>query len=370
MRPEESRTRIRRSRGGVPVTILLCFISATLLISLFFFLFSFFYGTHVLKESAPPPLLGNKPETVALLEKQKDDIHPFTFWVAGDSHRGDYLRILYPEQVKPQHPSFGIILGDVVIHPLREQQQYFWYMCRRWGIDSPTLMVIGNHDVAEADWTGVPDWAPNPFFMKQFEDAYGPADLSFKYAGCLFIIFKDVLEGDVHVGFLKEVLAKEASDARMIFVFCHIPPRTENAVTWYNAVYIPELADLVKKYHIDFVISGHFHTYMRTMDSGATYLISGGGTGLAGRESALLSHGIFLNVDPASGTVTERVMVVDDGIARNALFHVLRFAVLDVTPFIKSFPLIGLGLYAVNLLLSFWALIRTVRRFRRTEDRR
>lgn len=349
--------------------MLLCLASAIFTLSFIYFVTSFIYGTWVLKKSAPPDLLGNRPETIALLEKNKDDIRPFTFWVAGDPHKDDFLRMLYPEQVKPQHPAFGIVLGDVVVHPLREQHQYFWHEASRWGIDSPVLMVVGNHDVAEADPTGVPGWAPNPFYLNQFEDAYGPGDFSFKYAGCLFIIINDVMEGgDVNLKFLKEVLEEDAPDARMIFVFCHIPPRTEHAVTKYNSAFIPGFADLAEKYRIDYVISGHFHTYVRKTLSGTTYLISGGGTGLAGRESIFLSHGVFFDVDPASRTVTERVMVVYDGFFRNTLYHLGYSAVVDITVFMKSHRFLAVSCYTVNLILLILFLIPTVRRLRRKKD--
>ncbi len=364
MRPVKSRNPVRRSRGGKLLTILLLFFSIIFTVSFFFFLISLFYGCHVLEENAPPPLMGNKPDTVALLEKEKDNIRPFTFWVAGDPHKDDYLRILYPDQVKPQHPSFGIVLGDIVVHPLKEQHQFFWHTCRQWGIETPMLLVLGNHDVAEGDPSGVPDGAPEPFYLRQFEDAYGPADFSFTYGGCLFIVLNDVLGGEAYVDFLKEVLEKESADARMIFVFCHIPIRTEHPLIQSKIIDVPGFTDLVKKYRIDYVISGHYHSYVRKTLSGTTYLISGGGTGLTERKSIFLSHGVFFDVDPASRTVSERIMVVYDGVPRTILFHLNRFAVLEVTPFIKSHPLLGASCYVGNLLLLLLFLIPTVGRLK------
>jgi predicted phosphodiesterase len=372
MRQEKSRNPVRQSRGGRLVTGLLCLVSFILTVSFFFFLISFIYGAHILNESAPPPLLGNKPDSITLLEKDKDNVRPFTFWVAGDPHKDDYLRILYPGQIKPQHPSFGIILGDIIVHPIREHHQYFWHMCRQWGIDTPMLLVLGNHDVAEADPSGVPDGAPEPFYLRQFEDTYGPTNFSFTYAGCLFIVLNDVLGGDAYVGFLKGVLEKEASDARMIFVFCHIPIRTDpdHPVIPYKMIDVPGFADLVKKYHIDYVMSGHYHSYARETLSGTTYLVSGGGTGLAERESKLLSHGIFFAVDPASKTVIERVMVAHEGLPHNILYHINRFAVLDFTPFIKSRPVLGVSCYVVNLLLLLLFFVPTVGRLKQRNTRK
>lgn len=326
VRPTRLPALVRASAGiGAVLSFALLFVSAV-------------YSAGAFTEEAPPPLLGNQPETIAALDARRDDIRPFTFWVAGDEHDQNYLRMLYPEEIKPMHPSFGIILGDVVIDPVREQHRYFWREAGRWEIDSPVLMVVGNHDVSEAHPIKNPAAIPRSFDMRQFREAYGPADFSFTYAGCLFIILNDALGGDAYVRFLKGVLEKEAAGARMIFVVCHIPVYTRSTVLGYPSHDAPEFTDLVEKYRIDYVISAHYHGYLRKELSGTTYLISGGGIGLVGRESDRISHGILFDVEPETGTVSERIIVVHEGVAHFALHHLDYYAATVLSPFVQSHP--------------------------------
>jgi predicted phosphodiesterase len=367
MRQEKSRIYPRPSwvRGLLTtVRFLAVFI---LVFSLALLLASFIYGGRVLGQTAPPALLGNKPETIALLEKDKDIIHPFTFWVAGDTHKDNYLRTLYPEQIKPQRPAFGINLGDVVEDPLKQQHRYFWNTCRRMDIDSPMFVVVGNHDVGEGQMFDRTDYGVYGFDLTQFRDTYGPDEFTFTYAGCLFIVINNSIGGEAYMDFLEGALEREASGARMIFVICHLPFRTDYDVAKYPAVFIPRFRDLAVKYRIDYLISGHFHTYVRQSIFGTTHLISGGGTGLFGRESTSISHGILFNVDPAARVVTERVMITRDGPARKFLYQIDYLTVVILAPFIAAHPLLGgAGCAVVLLLLGF--LIGTLVRRPRKKD--
>ena len=276
MRQEQSRINPRPPRVRRLLTTVRLLVVFILVFSLALLLASFIYGGRVLEQAAPPALLGNKPETIALLEKDKDNIRPFSFWVAGDTHKDNYLRTLYPEQIKPQRPAFGIILGDVVEDPVKQQHRYFWNTCRRMDINSPMFVLPGNHDVGEGQMFDRIDYGAYGFDLKQFRDTYGTDEFTFTYAGCLFIVINNSIGGEAYMDYLEGALEREASGARMIFVICHLPFRTDYDVAKYPAVFIPRFRDLAAKYRIDYLISGHFHTYLRQTMFGTTYLISGG----------------------------------------------------------------------------------------------
>jgi predicted phosphodiesterase len=353
---------VGRSRSWKLLTGLFCLASVIFTVSFIFFLVSSIYGAHILNKSTPPALLGNKPDSIASLEKDKDNVRPFSFWVAGDPHKDDYLRMLYPYQIKPRKPSFGIIVGDVVITPLQEQHRYFWHESSLWGIDSPILMAVGNHDVSEADPIKDADRAPRAFDLNQYRSSYGPTEYSFKYAGCLFIVLDDSQGREAYMTFLKSALEKDASGARMIFVFCHIPirPDSDHPVVPHKTIPATGFADLVKKYHVDYVISGHYHSYARETYEGTTYLVSGGGTGLGERESMLLSHGVFFIVDPAARTAIERIMVVHESVFGYIFYNIERFAALDVTPYLRSHPSLAVLYYAAGFVLTVLFLVLTI----------
>jgi len=219
------------------------------------------------------------------------------------------------------------------------------------GIDSPTFVVVGNHDVGEGQMFDRTDYGTQGFDLKAFRDTYGPDEYTFTYAGCLFIVVNNYMGGEAYMDFMEDALEREAAGARMIFVICHLPFRTENEVAEYPAVYIPRFPALAAKYHIDYLITGHFHTYVRKTISGTTYLISGGGTGLFGRESYSLSHGVFFNVDPASRIVNERVMVVHEGPFRLMMSELDWIVVVIFAPYIQEHPLLSGVYFAVDLLL-------------------
>jgi hypothetical protein len=357
MRQQKGRIDPREPRAGrLPAAVRFVAVFL-LLIPISLLLVSFIYGGRVLRQGAPPVLLGNKPGAIALLEKDRDNIHPFTFWVAGDTHKDNYLRTLYPDQIRPQHPSFGIILGDVVDDPEKTQHRYFWNTCRRWEIDSPTMVLVGNHDVQEGEMFDRHEYGTNGFDLRQFRDAYGSDEFSFTYAGCLFIAIDNSLGGEEYMDFLERTLERDAAGARMIFVFCHLPFRTDWDVGKYPAVVIPRFRDLAAKYHIDYLISGHFHTYVRQTIFGTTHLISGGGTGLLGRESRSLSHGVFFNVDPASRVVGERIMVVHEGAARRFLNQIDYLIVVVMAPYTTAHPFIAGAVCVINLLVVLSVLV-------------
>jgi hypothetical protein len=178
-------------------------------------------------------------------------------------------------------------------------------------------------------------------------------------------VINNSIGGEAYVDYLEGALEREASGARMIFVISHLPFRTDYDVAKYPAVFIPRFRDLAAKYRIDYLISGHFHTYVRQNIFGTTHLISGGGTGLLGRESTSISHGILFNVDPASGVVTERVIITREGPARKFLNQIDYLTVVILAPFTTAHPLLGGAGCVIDLLLLGFLIGTLVRRPRK-----
>jgi 3',5'-cyclic AMP phosphodiesterase CpdA len=276
---------------------------------------------------SPPELMGNGPENIGYIESLGEEIRPFSFFVAGDHHIGNYLRLLYPDEVKSTDHDFGIIVGDILRKPNRERNDYFLMQFDRWGVDRPIFVVVGNHDVleGEAKWARIKySGLPNGFGLDDFRDVYGADNFYFKYAGCLFIGLDDIdssaEDGRISehfVEFLEDVLKKEARDALMIFVFMHIPPQNRSpleGICEYPKIDSQKFSSLIEKYEVDYVFSGHFHSYLRGNVGETNYVISGGGLNINGGKLKEQDqfHVMMIYVDPVSGTVHERIYTACD----------------------------------------------------------
>jgi len=274
---------------------------------------------------SPPELMGNRPENIKYIESLGKEVSPFAFFVAGDHHIGNYLRLLYPTEIKGSDHDFGIIVGDILRKPNHERNDYFLMQFNKWGVDRPIFIVTGNHDVLEGEekeprikYSNL----PNGFGLDDFRSVYGPDNFWFKFSGCLFIGLNDIdisaEDGRIdeyYIEFLEDVLEKEAKAARMIFVFMHIPPFNQaDHIYRYPTVNSDKFASLIEEYGVDYVLSGHFHSYLRGAIGKTNYVISGGGLNKEGgklKEQGQF-HAMMIYVDPVSGTVHERIYTACD----------------------------------------------------------
>lgn len=287
-----------------------------LFIFLFFFiaLFSLAYAAASIvygesKENVKLPMfLGNKQDNIDLLKKTDGDSKPFSFFVVGDTKLADFFPSIYRKDIRGDAPDFGIILGDFVKDPKIEDHRSFMMDFPRWGIDVPVFLVCGNHDIATKK-----DMAENgsySFALRDFEKTYGPADFSFYYHGCLFVLLNDI-ETDSHVAYLADILSHRRKDTPMTFVFTHIPARTISPeIKSRQMLGEQEFLSLIKEYNVDYVISGDFHSYFRAKVGNTVFLISGGGMDKMGDNKENVKgafHAMLIQVDPRTKDVAERI---------------------------------------------------------------
>ncbi len=295
--------------------------ASSLCIFLFSFaiLFSFVYATAsiVYGESTEdiqlPKFLGNKPDNIKLLTATDTGPGPFSFYVVGDTKLANFFPSIYENDIRDDTPDFGLILGDFVTNPKPEDHQHFLIDFTTWGVRSPLFLVCGNHDIVTKEDIGRK--RSFTFTLKDYENMYGPGDFSFTYHGCLFIVLNDI-DTDGHVAYLADALSRRAKDTLMTFVFAHIPPHTISSAIKCRTMQGEErFLSLINEYNVDYVIGADFHSYFRCKTGNTNFIISGGGMDKRGdntenRKDAF--HSVFLQVDPLTKDVAERIYRADD----------------------------------------------------------
>lgn len=187
-----------------------------------------------------------------------------------------------------ERPHFGIIAGDMVGTGSNRFEWIFEFFKPGKNLFErlPIYMALGNHE-GDADnfyrYTNYPE--PHYYY-------------SFRYGNAEFFVLdsnRNMESGSEQFQWLEKELMK--SEATWKFVIHHHPPYTSEESDYGNSWTEPSLhgdpkskplIPLFEKYKVDFVLSGHLHTYERTwplkkekidLKNGVRYLIAGGGGG-------------------------------------------------------------------------------------------
>lgn len=215
------------------------------------------------------PNLGNQSENLLLAEKDTQD--SFQFGVLGDIQQGiaGMKRLLDKLSQQAEKISFLVITGDTVCHGDKYHYGFFVSEIEEEGIKHPVFVTPGNHDVTAGK---------NHYDQSLFEKYFGHTEVFFISHNCLFIILDDALTPLqlAQYEWLENLLNKYRPAVSKIFVFMHRPPingpqyNKENTETSFRHFH-----ELVKKYHIDYVFSGHAHTFFRCNRDGCAYVVNG-----------------------------------------------------------------------------------------------
>jgi len=200
----------------------------------------------------------------------------FSFIWFGDTHKSEIWGDMAQKAWK-RHPeiSFFDIAGDLVTTGLnRDEWDELWKHSGNVFRSKPLMPVPGNHDSQDGLGAGM--------YQEMFSlPANGPEGLpkemtyAFNYQDALFVMLDATLSVPAQTAWLEEKLKK--STAKWKFVFFHFPPY--NFVEPYDEIR-REWCTLFDKYHVDMVMSGHMHYYLRTkpMNNGKTMSSAAEGT--------------------------------------------------------------------------------------------
>ncbi|MBI5360854.1 MAG: metallophosphoesterase [Planctomycetes bacterium] len=245
-------------------------------------------------ELNPLPLLGNHAEYIAQIQSQTAPKNGFTAAFIGDVNNvGIHNAALLVEEVQKQGVDFIILGGDLVRFGTEERFLHSLYIFSDFIKDAPLLVVPGNHDL-------YPD-------STIFERLFDRKRFFFVLKDCLFMIV------DTGKGFLTqddfdwiEKTLKDNAGVKSRLLFSHRP-----LINWDNpetkkdlpdeSVYEP-LRQMLDKYKVDYVFSGHVHDFRQERRGHTTYLIEGGGPIKdIGRELRILA---YIKMDNGTLTVT------------------------------------------------------------------
>lgn len=198
-------------------------------------------------------------EPTSFTTEPKDADH-FSYVWFGDTHRSP----VWGEMLQKAHAQFPgaafySIAGDLVSTGLyrNEWDMFFEYAGKPFS-EKPLMPVPGNHDKQD----GLGAW----MYYAQFSlPENGPADVepestySFSYGNAFFLMIDCTSPIEAQTAWIEEQLA--GTDATWKFVMFHFPPYN------YEEPY-PDIqaawGTLFDKYHVDVVMGGHTHYYMRT----------------------------------------------------------------------------------------------------------
>jgi predicted phosphodiesterase len=184
----------------------------------------------------------------------------FTFIWYGDTHHSpEFGKLINAAESRHPETAFYSIAGDIVSDGLhREQWDDIFYFTREVVCKKPLMTVPGNHDnragLGAMMFRELFSYPANGPDGVEKEQTY-----SFEYKNALFLMIDATSPVDAQTAWIKEKLA--GSYARWKFVMLHFPPYSSDGG-------YPEIREkwgaLFDRYHVDLVMSGHVHNYMRT----------------------------------------------------------------------------------------------------------
>ena len=185
----------------------------------------------------------------------------FSFVWFGDTHcfpDSGKLVTLAAEQNKDM--AFYSIAGDIVSTGLyRDDWDKFFGHANGAFANKPLMPVLGNHD--RQDGLGAQLYYDLFSLPKNSPAGVEPeGSYSFEYGNALFLMIDATSDTDDHTAWIEEKLA--TTKATWKFAMFHFPPYNfEEPYLDIQAAWVP----LFDKYHVDMVMGGHIHYYMRSL---------------------------------------------------------------------------------------------------------
>lgn len=197
---------------------------------------------------------------VRSFETEGEHVKDFTFVWFGDTHTfPDSGKLVSLADRENKDAAFYSIAGDIVSTGLnRDDWDHLYGNSNDVFSRKPLMPVPGNHDRQDGmgaqlyyDLFSLPKNAPKGV---DEESSY-----SFEYGNALFIMIDATSDVDDHTPWIEETLAN--TKATWKFVMFHFPPYNfEEPYPDIQAAWVP----LFDKYHVDMVMGGHVHYYMRS----------------------------------------------------------------------------------------------------------
>lgn len=201
-----------------------------------------------------------KWSTPSVFKTEPASDNGFSFIWFGDTHKSQIWGDMAQKALQ-RHPetAFFDIAGDLVSTGLhRDEWDELWKYSGDVFRSRPLMPVPGNHDSQD----GLGAWMYQEMFSlpKNGPEKIDPEmTYAFNYQDALFLMMDPTQSVPAQTSWMEEKL--KTSKAKWKFVFFHFPPY--NFVEPYDEI-MKEWCTLFDKYHVDMVMNGHMHYYLRT----------------------------------------------------------------------------------------------------------
>jgi predicted phosphodiesterase len=204
---------------------------------------------------------------------------PFRFVIYGDTRTQRHRHNEVVRAIAREGAEFVIHTGDLVSDGRDEDDwQDFFEVATPLLRNVPFVPVIGNHEVQHPLSSGTRNYRRYVHL-----DESGPSpelDAVFRYGDVRVLLTSSY---DDWTGPSRDWLDAELTKARRevpagwVFVVMHEGPRSSGPHGDNEALREAGVERLLRRHHVDLVISGHDHAYERGEDEGLRFLVSGGG---------------------------------------------------------------------------------------------
>lgn len=191
--------------------------------------------------------------------------YQYSFAFCGDPHMraesdgcfGDLDRAIRENKI-----NFVVFGGDLTY--LGRESEYRNFVDHVNALTAPSYAALGNHDLYNGGWS---------YYWRYL----GPSSYSFYGGNAKFIVIDTAGSeiGEKQMEWIRNQL--KSNRQPLLFVVSHTPvyggshdnydfPKSEERT---------ELVNLFEKYEVDYVLEGHYHSYVDIMQNGVRYITSG-----------------------------------------------------------------------------------------------
>lgn len=258
------------------------------------------------------------------------------------------------DAAKGKKPLFMVLIGDFVSTGTEEKYKFFINKVEDSGVlkaGIPLFVALGNHDRDEKDKS-------RALFRKYF----GPTYYWFSYGNSLFVVVDtgDSILDEAQLGWIESILKKKRDEYLHVFFFMHVPSTDFDFNQNRKIHKAKEFMELMERYRVDQVFSGHYHSYRREVQNGVAYLLTGGGGSKLEYKEDEESFFHYVEVFVNGPVITEKIVILDashdysDYVAYNFAIYIY--------PWLHSnYPYLLICLVLLSLVVSV-ALFRRKKR--------
>jgi 3',5'-cyclic AMP phosphodiesterase CpdA len=212
---------------------------------------------------------GHRPLSGSALQKRGSETpsDSFRFAVLSDLHKGWGVFKPIMSKIAKDGYSFAIIEGDIVPQDREDRYRFFFRQLASVRGNLPLYFAPGNHDLYDKS---------NNYSLENFRKYCGPDYYWFSWGNAAFVVLNDaqLTIGEDQFRWLEGTLLNLRGRFSHLFVVMHVPPFDPRQGKGYclPAPIAKRFMQLMERFRVDYVFSGHIHCYSREVINGVTYL--------------------------------------------------------------------------------------------------